>query len=77
MRIAGYADVKLAGRQRNVERRGPREHFRGEVSHGGHRRRQPANPAHALQGADCHVGAILRLRKVKNIAKEQLRQHCA
>ena len=61
-RIAGYADVKLAGRRRNVERRGPREHFRGEVSHGRHRRRQPANPAHALQGADCHVGAILRLR---------------
>jgi len=31
----------------------------------------------ACLSAQLDVGAILRLRKVKNIAKEQLRQHCA
>jgi hypothetical protein len=57
MRIAGYADVKLAGRRRNVERRGPREHIRGYLMRaitGG----SPMIGPSLLQGADCHVRAI-------------------
>jgi len=49
--------VKLAGRRRNVERRGPREHIRGYLMRaitGG----SPMIGPSLLQGADCHVGAI-------------------